>query len=561
MANAADQLPTLLDQVRGLWKAVRLGLVAVAVFVLAGLALECRQLYLAAHDLHPWAGYAALVGFTVALLPVLIPAWRFLRTPVAVKPPNLPPVESWQARHARWELRFLDAYLANLGRNPHGTVDHAAVAAARAELVKLRDEADTVRDADVPALVRKIRGFRDGALAKSLNSLDARADRLIYQEALTVGLATAASPNGTLDAFVMLWRSTRLVSQLAALYYGRPGVLGTLAVCKDVMMATAFAGFLQNVTDSLGGLLAKTVGGVGGVVAGPAVDGVTNALVLIRIGYLARERCRSMSSWDQETRQSAILAALASTQRVAVGLTMEILRQTGSVVGAVAGAAASAAKQAAGTVAGTVMHAAGSAAAGFAHFAETVAESVQTAATSAAQSFSERSGPQAGTEAGKPGGTGEPKAASWFKGGWGDSPGPSGSGPAGAAGPSFGNGAGAATATPDVSARVGAAVGEFAARAGGVAQEVARQAGPAVQQAAAKAAGTIQEVAATSAQTAQELGGRAGTVARDLAGRAGSVLHQAAEATRTVGGPLVEGAGKAATSLRERLGGWFRPKA
>ena len=137
----------------------------------------------------------------------------------------------------------------------------------------------------------------------------------------------------------MLWRSVNLVSRLAVLYYGRPGFWGTLAICRDVSIATALAGYLQNVTDSLGNLLAKSLGGVTGVVAGPLVEGTTNALVLVRIGYIAKERCRSFRQWDVSTRRSALLRALKATQKVAVGLTTEVLRQVGGGLGAMAGAA------------------------------------------------------------------------------------------------------------------------------------------------------------------------------------------------------------------------------
>jgi hypothetical protein len=68
---------------------------------------------------------------------------------------------------------------------------------------------------------------------------------------------------------------------------------------------------------------------------------VTNALVLVRIGYLARERCRSFRRWDLETRRGAVLASLAATQKVALGLTTELLRQVGSGLGAVAAGALS----------------------------------------------------------------------------------------------------------------------------------------------------------------------------------------------------------------------------
>ena len=188
----------------------------------------------------------------------------------------------------------------------------------------------------LPEVTAKLSEWSNRRMMPVLSDVDEKADRLIYQEALSVGLATAASPNGVLDAFVMLWRGVRLVSEIGILYYGRPGLWGTLAICRDVSFAVAVAGYMQNVTHSLGSILAGTLGKAGGMVAGPAVDGITNALVLIRIGHLAKERCRSYRRWDASARKNAILSAVSATQSVAFGLATEILRQVGSGVSAMA---------------------------------------------------------------------------------------------------------------------------------------------------------------------------------------------------------------------------------
>ena len=45
-----------------------------------------------------------------------------------------------------------------------------------------------------------------------------------------MGIATAVSPNGTLDAFIVLLRNANMVSRIANLYYGRPGARGSLVI-------------------------------------------------------------------------------------------------------------------------------------------------------------------------------------------------------------------------------------------------------------------------------------------------------------------------------------------
>jgi uncharacterized membrane protein YcjF (UPF0283 family) len=337
---------------------LKLAVSAAAVVFVFLVVAEAVRLYRLAADFHPVAGYVSIAAMAAAALLVALPLWRFFSVPRAVRPPDLPAIESLEAKHLRAELRFLDRYLANCARNPQFAQQIPAIGAAFRDVARLREKLGSV---PVRELNDELMRWTSESMSAILKDVDERADRMIYQEALAVGLATAASPNGTLDAFVMLWRSVNLSSKLAVLYYGRPGPLGTLAIFRDVAAATVSAAYLQNLSESLGALLTRTAGGMAGVVAGPAVDGVTNALVLIRIGYLAKERCRSFRHWNISAQRSALLRALAATQKVAFGLTAEILRQVGSTLGSAASAAASTITQAAESARQSIVSAAGSA--------------------------------------------------------------------------------------------------------------------------------------------------------------------------------------------------------
>lgn len=381
---------TLWDQLHQaiLWG--RRALLGAAAFVLFVALIQGFWLYRQAADIHPLLGLGTLAAFAGGAVLVAIPAYRFLKMPAVVHPPAIPTAATLEIGHLRAEAKYLDRYLANCGRNPEFAPRIAEIDRARGQLEALRRRLGKATPGQAAEFDAELTAWVRAAVSPLLREVDQKADRIIYQESLTVGLATAASPNGTLDAFVMLWRSTRLVSQIATLYYGRPGLWGTLAVCADVSVATALAGFLQNVTDSLGGLLAKSIGGATGVVAGPAVDGVTNGLVLIRIGYLARERCRSFREWDTATRRNALASALASTQKVAVGLATEILRQVGSRVGAAAGAVVASAGRAAGSAAGQAIQTASMIAGQAADVAGSAAESVWAAANDLSQALQAR---------------------------------------------------------------------------------------------------------------------------------------------------------------------------
>ncbi len=332
--------------------------ITIAVLFVLTIAAEAARLYFVAREIHPILGYAAVAVMLAAGALLFVPAYRFLRVPRALKPPENPPLEKMRMSHIRAEVRFLGKYLRNCARNPEFEDRQAIIETARGELAELLRRTS---GGDLAASNAELEKWTAERMGEVLRDVDERADRLIYQEALTVGVGTAASPNGTLDAFVVLWRSLGLTGKLAVMYYGRPGPMGILAICRDVTVAAVSAAYLDRFSDSLGSVLAKTVGGVAGVVAGPAVEGVTNAMVLIRIGYLTKERCRSFRYWNQTTQRSALVRALRATQRVAVGLTTEIFRQVGGGLGAVADAAARGIAQAAGAAADRVSSAAGSA--------------------------------------------------------------------------------------------------------------------------------------------------------------------------------------------------------
>jgi hypothetical protein len=335
-ARRGEETFHLWHQLEPLFRWARRAVTIVSVLMLGFILMEGLRLYQTLSGIHPWVGVAGVMAVGVGLALVLAPAWRFLRMPGVVEPPPLPADGRLNREQLRVEINYLDRYLANCQKNHSFGSQMVTIATARQELHVIGADARHATDETLEPIVKRLREWSDRSMSKALSDVDDRADRLIYQEALSVGLATAASPNGVLDAFVMLWRSVRLVSELGLLYYGRPGLWGVLAICRDVSAAVAVAGTMQNVSNSLGNILAGTLGKAGGLLAGPAVDGITNAIVLIRIGHLAKERCRSYRRWDAATRRNAIISALSATQSIGMGLASEILRRLGSGVGVLA---------------------------------------------------------------------------------------------------------------------------------------------------------------------------------------------------------------------------------
>jgi hypothetical protein len=355
-AAAAETEPTAIwGQLLRMLRIVKWAAGALAVLFLVLLAQPAIALVHAASGVHPALGWTVGIALGAGLAALVgVPAVKYWRAPRIVVPPALPedrpPTPKELARTVRW----LEALLGNGARHPLLASERGPIASAQEELRQFGEKLRTAAAADGDRLHHELAEWSERTLPPIWRPIEEEAERLIHEEAITVGIATALSPNGTLDAFVMVWRSSRLVSRLAALNYGRPGLRGTFLVLRDVAIATAAAGYMQSVSESLGNLILHTLGGVTGLIAGPAVDGVTNALVLTRIGYLAQARCRALQRWTPKVRKNALLSALAATQRVALGLTSEIFRKAGVGLGTVAGAAASTVARAAESAAGRI---------------------------------------------------------------------------------------------------------------------------------------------------------------------------------------------------------------
>src|SRR3989304_2847398 len=81
-------------------------------------------------------------------------------------------------------------------------------------------------------------GDRAGIEA-ALKALDAQASEVVKSTASTVFVSTAISQNGRLDALMVLFAQTRMVWQLAHLYYQRPSLRELIQLYANIG-ATAF---------------------------------------------------------------------------------------------------------------------------------------------------------------------------------------------------------------------------------------------------------------------------------------------------------------------------------
>lgn len=307
---------------------LRLLLVGAAILVLAQVASVYRMLA----DIHPWAGLAGALVFLALVAWFLVrPLARMIELPVAISPPRMPAAAERTTEHARRQLAYVEQYLNALRSNPEMEEHRTRIDTELALLRELRRDAERIDD--TRELSARVVHFERNVVLPLLEPLDRRAEVLIHRESLAIATMTALSLNGTVDAFLVLWRNVNLVAALARLYYGRPGLAGTWLILRDVASAILLSSVLERITDMGSSALHKVMGESGrslplvGAVAGPMFDGTVNGLMTMKVGYLAQERCRSFRAWDGRTKRG-ILRRTFHLVADSAGLLMEELQKT-----------------------------------------------------------------------------------------------------------------------------------------------------------------------------------------------------------------------------------------
>jgi putative membrane protein len=121
--------------------------------------------------------------------------------------------------------------------------------------------------------------------------LDAQARACVEQAARRVALATALIPLALADVATALWANLRMVRQVAQIYGGAPGTLGSWRLMRRVfghLLATGAIALTDDMLSSVagGGLVARLSRRMG--------EGVVNGALTARVGLAAMEVCRPM---------------------------------------------------------------------------------------------------------------------------------------------------------------------------------------------------------------------------------------------------------------------------
>ena len=315
------------------WRVVKLAasiLVVVACLIVIGQGYLFYRLF---DDLHPVAGLVYIVGLTAALAWLVArPIAAFLSMPVAARPPDIlidPKAPDPAAIAAR--LNYDVRYLKMLAANPEVQAERAAIQESMAKGRALAARAARATPAEAHALSLDLQAFEREHIEALLAPLDRRVNQIIHAEAVGVGVATALSMNGTVDAFIVLWRNANLVAKVSRIYFGRPHLMGSLRILRDVAAIVVAARALEDVTDITGDVIGSLLGRMGGLIAGPVMDGGINAMMTLKLGYLAKRRCRSFKGWTAGQAAAISEGALQEVKAESGSVITDLLKRVGGL--------------------------------------------------------------------------------------------------------------------------------------------------------------------------------------------------------------------------------------
>jgi hypothetical protein len=139
----------------------------------------------------------------------------------------------------------------------------------------------------------------------ALITLDSAADQRSKAAASQVFITTAISQNGSLDALLVLAAQSKLILEIARVYYQRPTVRDLIFLYTNVGATAFIAGELEDLdlSEQVQPVLTSVLGSAAGVIPGlgaatnlfvnSVVTGTGNAFLTLRVGAITKQYCRA----------------------------------------------------------------------------------------------------------------------------------------------------------------------------------------------------------------------------------------------------------------------------
>jgi len=170
-------------------------------------------------------------------------------------------------------------------------------------------------------LGRRVAPLRDD-IESAFQALDEAANDTIKASAGRIFITTAISQNGKLDGIIVLAAQSKLVFDIARIYYQRPTIRDLVHLYANVAVMVFFAVEIEDIDLSeivqpvLTGILGSAAGAIPGfqvasmILVSSVLSGSSNAFLTLRVGAIAKQYCRSLTEPSKRAvRRSATIEA------------------------------------------------------------------------------------------------------------------------------------------------------------------------------------------------------------------------------------------------------------
>ena len=130
-----------------------------------------------------------------------------------------------------------------------------------------------------------------------MNDIDQQAYRIVTKNSKETALMLMLSPLALLDTLLTLWRNLKMIREIAGLYGGKPGILGSFSLVTVVLQNLIYAGASEVIEDGIAESLGRSVLSV---FFAQAAQGLGSGLMTARVGLKAMQVCRPLPFTEEE---------------------------------------------------------------------------------------------------------------------------------------------------------------------------------------------------------------------------------------------------------------------